>query len=85
MGSVLCVGMVGNALAVLDQMGAEEMSCGAGIEVVGLYARIVSPRREGMGHPAQVPWGGSSTHLSLRPSRPIRDLRVCGMATSSWP
>ena len=55
MGSVLCVGMVGNALAVLDQMGAEEMSCGAGIKVVGLYARIVSPPREGMGHPAQVP------------------------------
>ncbi len=52
--SVLCVGMVGNALAVLGQMGAEEMSCGAGIEVVGLYARIASPRREGMGHAAQV-------------------------------
>ncbi len=32
--------MVGNALAVLNQIGAEEMSCGAGIEVVGLYARI---------------------------------------------
>ena len=46
--------MVGNALAVLDQMGAEEMSCGAGIEVVGLYARIASPPREGMDHPAQV-------------------------------
>ncbi len=47
--------MVGNTLAVPDQIGAEEMSCGAGIEVVGLYARIVSPPREGMGHPALKP------------------------------